>query len=65
VVQHHINEETCAVSVVRIAGVFGLFPPSVILETRKNDVSETGSISETSRFLFSRIPDDGKSPKTQ
>jgi hypothetical protein len=57
--------------------VFGLFPASSILETRKH-VSETGSVSvlphlrmetdpvsETSCFLVSRILDDGKSPKTQ
>jgi hypothetical protein len=65
----------------RITGVFGLSPSSGILENRKHDVSETGSISllrclpphlvketsvsETSCFLFFRIPDDGKSPKTQ
>jgi hypothetical protein len=34
-----------------------------ILENRKHDVSETRSVSETSCFLFSRIPDDGKSKK--
>jgi hypothetical protein len=45
--------------------VFGLFPLSGILETRKNDVSETDPVSETSCFLVSRIPDDGKSPRTQ
>jgi hypothetical protein len=45
--------------------VLGLFPSSGILENRKNDVSETGSVyvSETSCFLFSRIPDDARSPK--
>jgi hypothetical protein len=71
---------------------FGRFQTSGILETRKYDVSETGSVSvlrwgrgktptqlgpleranlnhwtdpfsETSCFLFSRMPDDGKSPK--
>jgi hypothetical protein len=65
--------------------VFGLFPSSGILETRKHDVSETGHcfrpqvrcllpthlrtetdpVSKTSCSLASRIPDDGKSPKTQ
>jgi hypothetical protein len=40
--------------------VFGHFPSSGILETRKHDVSESGSV-----FLVSRIPDDGKSPKLQ
>jgi hypothetical protein len=39
---------------------FGLFPSSGILENRKHDVSETGSVSETPCFLFSRIPDDEK-----
>jgi hypothetical protein len=32
-----------------------------LLHTR----TETDPVSETSCFLFSRIPDDGKSPKTQ
>jgi hypothetical protein len=41
--------------------VFGLFPPSGFLGTRKHDVSETGSVSETSCFLVPRIPDDRKS----
>jgi hypothetical protein len=27
--------------------------------------TETDPVSETSCFLFSRIPDDGKSPETQ
>jgi hypothetical protein len=27
--------------------------------------TETDPVSETLRFLFSRTPDDGKSPKTQ
>jgi hypothetical protein len=39
--------------------VFGLLPLSGILETRKHDVSETGSVSEISCFIVSRIPDDG------
>jgi hypothetical protein len=50
---------------LRITGFLDFFPLSGILETRKHDVSETGSISETSCFLVSRIPDDGKSPKIQ
>jgi hypothetical protein len=33
----------------------GVFPPHLRKET----------VSETSCFLFSRIPDDGKNPKTQ
>jgi hypothetical protein len=53
------------------------FPSSGILETRKHDVSGTGSvsvlspeeerdpISETSCFLVSRTPDDGKVQKTK
>jgi hypothetical protein len=45
--------------------VFWTFPSSGILETRKHDVSETGSVSETSCFLVSRIPDDGKVQKKQ
>jgi hypothetical protein len=45
--------------------VFGLFPSSVILETRKHDVSETQPVTQPTFFLVSRIPDDGKSPKTQ
>jgi hypothetical protein len=59
---------------------FFTYPSSGILETRKHDVSETGSVpqvssppfhlrtergpvSETSCFLVSRIPDDGKVQK--
>jgi hypothetical protein len=64
----------------------GTIPSSGILETRKYDVSETGSVSilrwegektptqlgpleranlnQTSCFLVSRIPDDGKVQKT-
>jgi hypothetical protein len=42
---------------------FGLFPSSGILGTRKHDVLETGSVSETSCFLFPRIPDDVKFQK--
>jgi hypothetical protein len=42
---------------------FGIFPSSGILGTRKHDVSETGSVSETLCFLVPRIPDDGKSKK--
>jgi hypothetical protein len=45
--------------------VFGLSISSGILESRKHNVSETGSVSETSCFLLSRIPDDGQSPNTQ
>jgi hypothetical protein len=44
--------------------VWGLFPSSGILEIRKHDVSETYPVSETSYFIFSRILDDGKYPKT-
>jgi hypothetical protein len=40
----------------------GLSPSSSVLEKRKH-VSETGSVSETSRFIFSRIPMDRKCPK--
>jgi hypothetical protein len=35
----------------------------VFLETRKHDVSETGSVSETLCILVSRTPGDGKCPK--
>jgi hypothetical protein len=42
---------------------FWTFPSTGILETRKHDVWETGSVSETSCFLVSRIPDDGKVQK--
>jgi hypothetical protein len=45
--------------------VFRLFPSSGILETRKHDISETGSVSEISCFLVSKIPDDEKKPITQ
>jgi hypothetical protein len=45
--------------------VSGLFQSSGILGIRKHDVLKTVSVSETSSFLVSRIPDDGKSPKTQ
>jgi hypothetical protein len=44
---------------------FGLFRSSGILETREHNVSETGSVSETSYYLVPRIPDDRKTPKTQ
>jgi hypothetical protein len=44
---------------------FLLFPSFGILQNRTHDVSETGSVSETSCFIFCRIPDDGKSLKTQ
>jgi hypothetical protein len=47
----------------QIYWVFGLLPSSGILENRKHDVSERDTVSETSCFLFSRIPDDGKSHK--
>jgi hypothetical protein len=40
--------------------VFAPFPSSGILENTKHDVSETGSISETSCFIFSRMPGVGK-----
>jgi hypothetical protein len=43
--------------------VLWTFPSSGILETRKHDFSETGSVSETSYSLVSRIPDDGKVQK--
>jgi hypothetical protein len=39
---------------------FGLFPSSRVRESKKHDVSETGSVPETSCLLFSRTPDDGK-----
>jgi hypothetical protein len=42
---------------------FWTSPSSGILETRKHDVSETDPGSETSCFLVSRIPDDGKVQK--
>jgi hypothetical protein len=42
--------------------VFGIFPSCGILKNRKHDVSETGSASEMSCFLFCRIPESGKSP---
>jgi hypothetical protein len=45
--------------------VFGPFPSSGILETRKHDVSETDLVSETSSFSVPRISDDGESPETQ
>jgi hypothetical protein len=45
--------------------LFGLFPSSGILGTRKHDVSETDPLSETSGVIVSRIPDEGKIPKTQ
>jgi hypothetical protein len=58
---------------LRVTGFFLTFPSSCILETRKHDDSETGSVSvpfylrtetdpvsETSCYLVSRIPDDGK-----
>jgi hypothetical protein len=45
--------------------VFWTFPSSGILETRKHDVSEIDPVSETSCFLVSRIPDDGKVQKTK
>jgi hypothetical protein len=54
--------------------VFGLCPSCGILETRKHNVLETGSVSvlrwgeDTYSvglcFLVSRLPDDGQSPKT-
>jgi hypothetical protein len=60
---------------------FGLFPLPGILGNRGHDISENGSVSvdvflshlktetdpvsETSSSLLPRIPDDGKSPKTQ
>jgi hypothetical protein len=47
----------------RFTGFFRTFPSSGILETRKHDVSETGSVSETSCLLVSRIQDDGKVQK--
>jgi hypothetical protein len=39
---------------------FWTFPSFGILEIRKHDVSETDPVSETSCFLVSRIPNDGK-----
>jgi hypothetical protein len=44
--------------------VSGLCLSSVILNTRKHNVSETGSVSQTLCFLVFRIPDDGVSPET-
>jgi hypothetical protein len=41
------------------------FSLSGILGNRKHDVSETDPVSETSCFLFPRIPYDKTSPKTQ
>jgi hypothetical protein len=38
---------------------FYTFSSFGILENRQHDVSETDPVSETSCFLFSRIPDDG------
>jgi hypothetical protein len=43
--------------------VFGLFPSSGILETRKHDISATDPVCETLCFLVSRILDDGKIQK--
>jgi hypothetical protein len=43
--------------------LFGLRSLSDILETKKNNISETGSISIL-RLGVGRIPDDGQSPKT-
>jgi hypothetical protein len=52
--------------------VFGLFPSSGILENitlRKLDLfpeePEDGNRSSFRNFVFSKIPDVGKSPKTQ
>jgi hypothetical protein len=45
--------------------VFWTFPSSGILETRKHNVLETGSVSEMLCFLVSTIPDDGKVQKAQ
>jgi hypothetical protein len=45
--------------------IFWTFPSSGILESKEHDVSETGSVSETSCFLVSKIPDDGKVQKIQ
>jgi hypothetical protein len=44
---------------------FRLSLSSGILESRKQNVSETGPVSETFCFLVSRIPDDGQIRKTQ
>jgi hypothetical protein len=44
--------------------VSGFCPPSGILNTRKHNVSVTGSVSVL-RCLVFRIPDDGQNPQTQ
>jgi hypothetical protein len=45
---------------------FGLCSlPGILLQTRKHDVSETGSVSKTLCFLVPRIPDDGQNKKIQ
>jgi hypothetical protein len=44
---------------------FELFPSSGILGNRGHDVSETDAVSETSCPLLCKIPDDGKSLKSQ
>jgi hypothetical protein len=43
----------------------GLFPSSNMVENRKHDVSETGSVSvlKCLHLLFSRIPDKGNVQK--
>jgi hypothetical protein len=45
--------------------VFVLSPSPSILEDKKHDISETDPVSKMSCFLFSRILNDEKSPKTQ
>jgi hypothetical protein len=45
--------------------VSGLCSSSGILNTRKHNVSEIGSVFETLCFLIFRILDDGQSPETQ
>jgi hypothetical protein len=44
---------------------FGLLPSCGILGNRGHDVSETGSVSETLCPLLPKIPEDGKSRRTQ
>jgi hypothetical protein len=45
--------------------VSGLCPLSRILNTRKQNISGTGSVSKTLCFVVFRILDDRQSPETQ
>jgi hypothetical protein len=49
----------------RITEFLDFFHRPVFYRIEKNDVLETWSVSKTSCFLFCRISDDGKRPKTQ